>query len=118
MKIILGEDTFEEATRPSDWEVLTSGSISLSPAQITDPDNILIRTPGAPRLEEIGATFWSKNPGDFSDAKNPWKASKSGVAELETVLQHKTTGDKWKILVRGQQRRYIVVQAYPIPHLP
>lgn len=118
MKIILGEDTFEEATKASPWEVITEGTVSLSPAQIIDPEDILQKTEGSPKLEDLGSALWHRNPGDFSSAKNPWKASKEGVAELETVLMNKQNGGKWKILLRGQQRRYLVVQVYPVPNLP
>jgi hypothetical protein len=114
VKIILGDNSFEEATKPSPWLVITDGNVALSPAQITDPENILLRTQGSPKLEDIGAAIWHRVPGDFSVARNPWKAIKSGVAELESVFKNESNGSKWKILLRGQQRRYIIVQVYRI----
>lgn len=109
VKYILAEEA------KSQWIVSTPGSVSLSPAQVSDPEDILERTPGAPKMADLAKTIWRRNPGDYSPAKNPWKGVKSGVAELETVLEHTGTGKRWKILLRGLQKRYIVVHCYQVP---
>lgn len=113
-KLLLGDYVYAEAT-PA-WTCLTKGTVRLGPAQIVDPEGMLSSV-GGPSLQDIASATWRSNPGNWAKSLNPWKPTRGGVSEIESIFQ-KEGGGKWRVLLRGQTKTYTVVNVYLCPDTP